>query len=45
VLRLTTAAGDNEPVWSRTGGRIAFIRSGNVWTMNGDRSHQLQVTT
>jgi Tol biopolymer transport system component len=45
LLRLTTAAGDNQPVWSPSGRRIAFIRSGNVWTMNGDRSHQLQVTT
>jgi Tol biopolymer transport system component len=45
LLRLTTAAGDNQPVWSPSGRRIAFIRSGNVWTMNGDGSHQLQVTT
>jgi Tol biopolymer transport system component len=42
---LTNGFWDTDPSWSPTGGRIAFIRNGNVWAMNEDGSSPIQITT
>lgn len=45
VARLTTTAGDSQPVWSPNGRRIAFVRAGDVWTMSANGGNQAQVTS
>jgi len=42
---LTTGYDDMDPAWSPAGGVIAFIRSGDVWTMNEQGGAQAQLTT
>jgi Tol biopolymer transport system component len=50
---LTTTPDENEfgPAWDATGTRIAFWRTpapfgpGSIWTMDGDGTHQRQLTT
>jgi hypothetical protein len=41
--RLLDANG-TDPVWSPTGNRIAYVRGGNIWTMNADGTGKAQVT-
>lgn len=41
---LTNGYYDSDPAWSPAGGTIAFIRSGDVWTMNEQGGAQAQLT-
>lgn len=39
-LRLTkTAAVESQPAYSPDGGRLAFVREGNLWILGGDTTH------
>jgi hypothetical protein len=44
LRQLTAGPDDAQPNWG-TNNRIAFVRSGDIWTMNPDGSGQTQVTS
>src|SRR4051812_39457667 len=44
LRQLTAGPNDGLPSWG-TNGRIAFVRNGDIWTMNTDGSGQTQVTS
>ena len=39
---LTQGRGGFDPVWSPDGRRLAFVRAGGVWTMNGDGAERAE---
>jgi Tol biopolymer transport system component len=43
--RLTTGGGFSRPRWSADGKTIAFLKSGQLWTMKADGSAKRQLTT
>src|SRR4051794_21800944 len=44
LRQLTAGPDDGQPTWG-TNGRIAFVRAGDLWTMNPDGSGQTQLTS
>ena len=45
-LRLLASGGrDSGPRWSPDGQQIAYVDAGNVWIMNADGSHKVQITS
>lgn len=42
--RLTFSRNSQNPIWSPTGGRIAFERPGGVWVMKGDGTGKQRLT-
>ena len=48
-ITYTTHTNEAEPVWSRDGGKIAFVKNPigaglNIWTMNLDGSGHTEIT-
>jgi hypothetical protein len=43
--RLTTSGGISRPRWSNDGRSLAFLKGGQLWTMQADGSSQRQLTT
>lgn len=43
--RLTTGGGISRPRWSNDGRSLAFLKGGQLWTMQADGSSQRQLTT
>lgn len=43
--RLTTGGGYSRPRWSPNGKQLAFLRSGQLWTMNANGSGRRRLTT
>ena len=43
--RLTTGGGHSRPRWSPDGRRIAYLKGGQLWTMNADGTAQRRLST